>query len=71
MKALKPPQQGRALFVTVNTFDAVGAQIGTRTVDMYHYGTRNWLSNHQWWAAHNGHTITTVTCPEVAVQAAA
>lgn len=43
--------------VIVDTFDASGKQVGTRTVDMYHFGTRPWLSNHMWWAMHQGHTV--------------
>ena len=50
-------QQSRALYVSVNTYDPGGKQVGTRVVDMYHYGTRNWLANHTWWAMHNGHTV--------------
>ncbi len=53
------------LFVSVNTFDADGRTIGERIVDMYHYGTRNWLQNHHWWAMHNGHCVeVTVATPE-------
>lgn len=48
---------GKSLHVNVDTFDKAGAQIGTRMVDMYHYGTRQWLANHTWWAMHNGHTV--------------
>lgn len=51
-------QQTSNLFVIVDTIDDKGTTIGTRTVDMYHFGTRDWLSNHAWWAMHNGHTIT-------------
>lgn len=51
-------QQGSNLMVIVDTVDSRGAIVGTRTVDMYHYGTRDWLSNHAWWAMHNGHTLT-------------
>lgn len=43
------------LFISVKTFDVQGKTIGERIVDMCHYGTRNWLSNHLWWATHNGH----------------
>jgi hypothetical protein len=45
------------LFVSVRTFDAEGKTIGERIVDMCHYGTRNWLSNHLWWSTHNGHLV--------------
>lgn len=44
------------LYFTVETFDRENKQIGSRIVDLYHFGTRDWLSNHQWWALHNGHT---------------
>lgn len=50
-------QQQRNLYVKVLTYDKDGKTIGTRIVDMYHYGTRNWLQNHIWWAMHNGHEI--------------
>ena len=50
-------QQNRNLFVTVNTYGQDGKQVGTRVVDMYHYGTRNWLANHTWWAMHNNCTV--------------
>jgi hypothetical protein len=63
----------RNLFVRVDTFDVkttpgTEQQIGTRIVDMYHFGTRNWLANHQWWAMHNGHLveIKTATTEQIA-----
>lgn len=57
-QAVAQPAANRNLYVSVNTFDGdKGAQIGTRVVDMYHYGTRNWLANHLWWATHNGHKV--------------
>lgn len=43
--------------VLVETFDSEGEVVGTREVDMYHYGTRDWLSGHMWWATHNGHRV--------------
>jgi hypothetical protein len=49
----------KTLYIVVDTFDYGGERIGTRIVDMYHFGTRNWLQNHQWWAMHNGHTVET------------
>lgn len=50
----------RNLFISVKTFEAVeGKTVGERIVDMYHFGTRNWLQNHLWWAAHNGHCVET------------
>lgn len=45
------------LFISVRTFDGQGKTIGERIVDMCHYGTRNWLSNHLWWSTHNGHCV--------------
>lgn len=50
----------KSLFVSVITHDTKGEVIGERIVDMYHFGTRNWLHNHAWWAMHNGHVLTTV-----------
>lgn len=47
----------RNLYVQVTTRNDAAKVIGTRIVDMYHFGTRNWLHNHQWWAMHNGHNI--------------
>lgn len=47
------------LFISVKTFDSEGKTIGERIVDMYHFGTRNWLQNHHWWAMHNGHCVET------------
>lgn len=52
-------QKTKTLFLRVDTFDKDGRTIGTRIVDLYHFGTRNWMANHMWWAAHNGHTIET------------
>lgn len=49
--------QGKNLMVLVETFDSEGEVVGTREVDMYHYGTRDWLSGHMWWATHNGHRV--------------
>lgn len=51
--------QSRNLYASVNTFDAQGKSVGTRVVDMYHYGTSNWLSKHMWWAMHNGFCVET------------
>lgn len=42
------------LFISVKTFDPEGKTVGERIVDMCHYGTRKWLSDHLWWATHNG-----------------
>ena len=52
-------QETRNLYIVVDTVNFADEQIGTRVVDMYHFGTRNWLQNHQWWAMHNGHTVQT------------
>lgn len=49
--------QTQNLYVKVLTFDGQGKTIGERIVDMYHYGTRNWLQNHLWWSTHNGHEV--------------
>lgn len=49
------PQQN--LYMNVETFDAQGHTIGSRIVDLYHFGTRNWLQSHMWWAMHNGHCV--------------
>lgn len=45
------------LYMTINTLDVKGKPVGYRIVDLYHYGTRNWLMNHQWWAMHQGHLV--------------
>lgn len=45
------------LYMTINTVDVNGKPVGYRIVDLYHYGTRNWLMNHQWWAMHQGHLV--------------
>lgn len=47
------------LFISVKTFDVEGKTVGERIVDMYHFGTRNWLQNHHWWAMHNSHCVET------------
>ena len=65
----KPPV-AKSLHVVVTTYDSAGNEIGTRTVDMYHYGTKTWLINHTWWAMHNGHTVSQQLAT-VALQAAA
>jgi hypothetical protein len=53
------------LFISVKTFDAEGKTVGERIVDHCHYGTRNWLANHLWWATHNGHcTEINIATPE-------
>lgn len=58
-KVVAPPEdtKGQALYVVVNTYGQDDSQLGSRVVDMYHYGTRNWLINHTWWAMHNGHRV--------------
>jgi hypothetical protein len=53
------PAAERNLYVQVTTTNDAGKVIGTRIVDLYHFGTRNWLHNHAWWAMHNGHSIET------------
>jgi hypothetical protein len=59
-KAETPANSGPSnLFISVKTFDAEGKTVGERIVDMYHFGTRNWLQNHHWWAMHNGHCVET------------
>jgi hypothetical protein len=55
----KPGAGPSNLFISVKTFDAEGKTVGERIVDMYHFGTRNWLQNHHWWAMHNGHCVET------------
>lgn len=54
---LPPQKQAQHLHIRVNTFNSAGEQIGTRLVDLYHYGTKAWLQNHTWWAMHNGHMV--------------
>lgn len=49
----------RNLYISVKTFDFEGKTVGERIVDMYHFGTRNWLQNHLWWAAHNNNCVET------------
>lgn len=60
VKSTVAPVTEKTLYVTVNTYNTKGEQIGTRVVDMYHYGTRNWLQNHHWWAMHNACAVETV-----------
>lgn len=57
-----------SLYVSVKTFNPEGRTVGERIVDLYHFGTRNWLQNHHWWAMHNGHCVevTVATDAEVA-----
>jgi len=55
-QAATNPQRNN-LFVSVKTFNSEGKTIGERIVDMYHYGTRNWLQTHLWWAMHQGHCV--------------
>lgn len=57
--------QSNNLYISVKTFDVEGRTIGERIVDMYHFGTRNWLQNHHWWAMHNGNCVeTNIASPE-------
>lgn len=60
-------QQNKNLYVTVTVYDVKGKQIGVRVVDMYHYGTRNWLQNHFWWAMHNSHSVQVDTSTEMEI----
>lgn len=64
--AQNPPQQ-RKLYIKVDTFNPEGREIGTRIVDMYHFGTRGWLQNHYWWAMHNSHSIESNPASELQV----
>lgn len=45
------------LFISIKTFDPHGKTVGERVVDLYHFGTRNWLQDHNWWAMHHGNTV--------------
>ena len=58
----------KTLYVTISTYGQDGKQIGSRVVDMYHYGTRNWLSNHLWWATHNSCAVETVVASDSEVK---
>ena len=60
---MKQPRQ--ELFVLVETFDVDGDQVGTRVVDMYHYGTKDWLTKHLWWATHQGHLVKVTSGAEI------
>lgn len=51
--AQQPSNTPQNLYVSVKTFDVDGKTVGERIVDMCHYGTRNWLSSHIWWATHH------------------
>lgn len=51
--------QANNLYISVKTFNTEGKTIGERIVDMYHFGTRNWLQNHLWWAMHHGACVET------------
>ena len=64
-----PPQAEKTLFVKVETYDKKGEKMGSRIVDMYHFGTRNWLQNHIWWAMHNEAGITQSVCSTAEVEA--
>lgn len=55
VQAETPSNIPQNLFISVKTFDGEGRTVGERIVDMCHYNTRNWLSNHLWWATHHGH----------------
>jgi hypothetical protein len=57
-------EDAKTLFVQVTTRNDAGKVIGTRIVDMYHFGTRNWLHNHHWWAMHNGNNVETEVAHE-------
>lgn len=61
--------RNRNLFIRVDTFNTEGRDVGNRIVDLYHFGTRNWLQNHHWWAMHNGHTVETKTADPAEVDA--
>lgn len=42
------------LYATICTYDQSGKQIGPhKVVDMYHFGTRDWVGKHLFWATHN------------------
>lgn len=55
--AQQPQAQSNHLYVKVTTYNTEGREVGTRVVDMYHYGTRNWLQGHMWWAMHHSNTV--------------
>ena len=61
--------QDKNLFIKVETYDVRGTEIGSRIVDMYHFGTRNWLQNHLWWAMHNSATVESRPADSGEVQA--
>lgn len=52
------PSKAKDLYVSVTTFKGdTGKPEFTRVVNLYHFGTRQWLQNHQWWAIHNGYSV--------------
>lgn len=55
------------LYMTINTINEAGKSVGFRIVDLKHYGTRNWLANHTWWAMHQGHLLEIQTATQVEV----
>jgi hypothetical protein len=67
MDVAKKPE--RNLFIKVTTLNADNQEIGSRIVDMYHFGTKNWLQAHQWWAMHNAHVVETCLAHEDEVSA--
>lgn len=68
-KANENGVQTKFLFFKVNTTDSTGASLGDRIVDIYHYGTHNWMQDHMWWAVHKGHVVTVTTATEAEVKA--
>lgn len=47
------------LYISVSTIQPDGKVHSRKIADLHHFGTAAWLSKHQWWAAHNGYTVTT------------
>ena len=67
--APQAPANRNNLYISVKTFDSEGKVVGERIVDLYHFGTRNWLQNHHWWAMHNGHCVETNTATPDEIEA--
>lgn len=62
-------QRTRNLFVKVDTFNVEGRTIGTRIVDLFHFGTAAWFQKHMWWAMHNQCTVESKTAETEEIEA--
>lgn len=61
-------KRAQNLFMSITSVDVGDNVVGYKIIDLYHYGTRSWLANHQWWAMHNNVSVEVRVATDEEVQ---